>query len=149
MGKKKKNEFEGFRKSEKSPYKTIKTTLKSLLRNKKEVLPCINNLVCEVNDLVIHSYQFIRLYILKCYNKKEELPEINDKFISYCIKTLGVRDNRGKKSKDTELLDKLNNFYELTYQPLLNHKQFSLMMIFRYITHLFRKFNTLLPCWFF
>jgi len=126
MGKKKKKEFEGFRKSEKSPYKTIKTTLKSILRNKTEVQPCINNLVCELNDLVIHSYQFIRLYVLECFNNKQELPNINDKFISYCIKTLGVRDNRGKKSKDTELLDKLNNFYESTYQPLLNHEQVSL-----------------------
>ena len=126
MGKKKKKEFEGFRKSEKSPYKTIKTTLKSVLRNKTDALPCINNLVCELNDLVIHSYQFIRLYILECYNNKEELPNIDDKFISYCIKTLGIRDNRGKKSKDTELLDKLRNFYELTYQPLLNHESVSL-----------------------
>jgi hypothetical protein len=34
MGKRKKRDFEGFRKSDKSPYKTIKTTLKSLLRTK-------------------------------------------------------------------------------------------------------------------
>lgn len=126
MGKKKKNKFEGFRKSEKSPYKTIKTTLKSLLRDKTETQPCINNLVCELNDLVIHSYQFIRLYVLECYNKKEQLPIIDDKFISYCIKTLGVKTKQGRKSKDTELLDKLRNFYELTYQPLLNHEPVSL-----------------------
>jgi hypothetical protein len=126
MGKKKKKEFVGFRKSEKSPYKTIKTTLKSVLRNKTDVQPCINNLVCELNDLVIHSYQFIRLYVLECFNNKEEIPKINDKFISYCIKTLGCRDNRGKKSKDTELLEKLHNFYESTYQPLLNHEPVSL-----------------------
>ena len=89
MGKKNKKDFEGFRENEKSQYKTIKTTLKSVLRNKIEVLPCINNLVCEVNDLVIHSYQFIRLYVLTSYNNEEEIPNINDKFISYCIKTLG------------------------------------------------------------
>ena len=126
MGKKKKKEFEGFRKSEKSPYKTIKTTLKSVLRNKTDVLPCINNLVCELNDLVIHSYQFIRLYILECYNTKEELPIIDDRFICYCMKTLGVRDNRGRKRKDAELVNKLNKFYELSYQPLLNYEPVSL-----------------------
>lgn len=66
------------------------------------------------------------MYILECYNNKEELPNINDKFIIYCIRTLGVRDNRGRKSKDTELLDKLRKFYELNYQLLLNHEPVSL-----------------------
>ena len=121
MGKKKKKEFDGFRKSEKSPYKTIKTTLKSILRNKTETLPCINNLVCDLNDLVIHSYQFIRLYVLECYNNSEELPKIDEKFIIYCIKTLGVKTKQGRKSKDTELLERLNTFCDEVYKPLLNY----------------------------
>jgi hypothetical protein len=75
-----------------------------------------------MNDLMIHSYQFIRLYVLKCYNDNQPLPEINEKFILYCIKTLGVRSNQGAKSKDTELLEALQEFYNHEYQPLLNHE---------------------------
>jgi hypothetical protein len=109
--KKKKEIFQEFRSNEKSAYTTIKTTLKSVLHNHKEVQPVITHLVFEMNDLMIRSYQFIRLYVLKCYNNNQPLPEINEKFILYCIKTLGLRDKRGKQSKDTDLLESVfSNF---------------------------------------
>ena len=126
MGKKKKQEFQEFRNNEKSAYKTLKIPLKTILLNRDTIQPIINNLVFEMNDLVIHTYQFIRLYILYCYNNNNTLPELNDTFISYCIKTLGTRDNRGKKCKDTELLEKLEEFYKTEYQPLLNHEKTNL-----------------------
>jgi hypothetical protein len=121
--KKKKDTFQEFRSTDKSAYTTIKTTLKSVLHNHKEVQPVITNLVFEMNDLMIHSYQFIRLYVLKCYNNNQPLPEINDKFILYCIKTLGVRSNQGVKCKDTGLLEPLQEFYDKEYQPLLHHEK--------------------------
>ena len=55
------------------------------------------------------------------YTQKLDFPMIDDTFILYCIKTLGTRDNRGKKGKDTELLETLEQFYKTEYQPLLNH----------------------------
>jgi hypothetical protein len=121
--KKKKDTFQEFRSTDKSTYTTIKTTLKSVLHNHKEVQPVITNLVFEMNDLMIHSYQFIRLYVLNCYNNNKHLPEINEKFILYCIKTLGIRSNQGAKSKDTDLLETLQEFYNKEYQPLLNHEK--------------------------
>ena len=100
MGKKKKKDtFQEFRSADKSAYTTIKTTLKTVLHNHKEVLPVITNLVFEMNDLMIHSYQFIRLYILKCYNDNQPLHEINEKFILYCIKVLGEKTNTEEKKK--------------------------------------------------
>ena len=124
MGKKKKKDtFQEFRSTDKSAYTTIKTTLKSVLHHHKEVQPVITNLVFEMNDLMIHSYQFIRLYVLKCYNNNQPLPEITEKFILYCIKTLGVRSNQGVKCKDTDLLETLQEFYDKEYQPLLNHEK--------------------------
>mgnify|MGYP000109031222 CR=1 FL=1 len=124
--KKKKDTFQEFRSTDKSAYTTIKTTLKSILHNHKEVQPVITNLVFEMNDLMIHSYQFIRLYILKCYNDNKHLPEINEKFILYCIKVLGEKTNTGRKEKDTSMLDTLQEFYDKEYQPLLNHKKTAL-----------------------
>ena len=126
MVKKKKQEFQDFRNIEKSAYKTLKIPLKTILLNCDTIQPIINNLVFEMNDLVIHTYQFIRLYILYCYTNNNTLPELNDTFISYCIKTLGTRDNRGKKCKDTELLETLEEFYKTEYQPLLNHEKTNL-----------------------
>ena len=79
--------------------------MKTILLNRDIIQPIINNLVFETNGLVIHTYQFIRLYILYGYANNNPLPELSDIFISYCIKTLGTRDNKGKKCKDIELLE--------------------------------------------
>ena len=79
-----------------------------------------------MNDLVIHTYQFIRLYVLDKYTKNQALPTIDETFILYCIKSLDSRDNRGKKGKDTELLEVLEKFYKTEYQPLLNHEKTNL-----------------------
>jgi len=124
--KKPKEIFQEFRNNEKSAYKTFKIPLKNILLNRDTIQPFINNLVFEMNCLVIHTYQFIRLYVLNCYTNKLLLPTINELFILYCIKTLGIRDNRGKKGKDTELLEVLEKFYKTEYQPLLNHEKTNL-----------------------
>ena len=124
--KKKKEDFKEFSNNEKSAYKTFKIPLKTILLNRETIQPVINNLVFEMNDLVIHTYQFIRLYVLDKYTKNQHLPTIDDTFISYCIKTLGTRDNRGKKCKDAELLETLEEFYKTEYQPLLNHEKTNL-----------------------
>ena len=124
--KKKKDTFQEFRSTDKSAYTTIKTTLKSVLHSHKEVQPVITNLVFEMNDLMIHSYQFIRLYVLKCYKDNQPLPEINEKFILYCIKVLGEKTNTGRPEKDTSMLETLQSFYDKEYQALLNHKKTSL-----------------------
>ena len=128
MVKKKKDKdlFQQFRNYDKSPYKTLKIPLKTILRNHKDIQPILNLLVFDINDLVIHSYQFIRLYLLTLYNSNLPFPTIDETFILYCIKTLGVRDNRGKKGNDTELLEKLDEFYIREYQPLLNHQKTNL-----------------------
>jgi hypothetical protein len=124
--KKLKDEFKEFRNNDKSAYKTFKIPLKTILLNRDTIQPVINHLVFEMNDLVIHTYQFIRLYVLNCYTNKQPLPELDETFILYCIKSLGTRDNRGKKCKDTELLETLEKFYQEEYQPLLNHEKTNL-----------------------
>ena len=124
--KKPKDTFQEFKNNEKSAYKTFKIPLKTILLNRDAIQPIINNLVFEMNDLVIHTYQFIRLYVLNCFTNNKLLPIIDETFILYCIKTLGLRDNRGKKGKDTELLEVLDAFYKNEYQPLLNHEKTNL-----------------------
>ena len=124
--KKKKDEFKEFRNNDKSAYKTFKIPLKTILLNSATIQPVVNDLVFEMNDLIIHAYQFIRLYVLNCYTKKQPLPDLDETFISYCIKSLGSRDNRGKKCNNIELLETLEKFYQEEYQPLLNHEKTNL-----------------------
>ena len=126
MVKKKKDTFTSFRSNEKSAYKTFKIPLKTILNNRDVVQPIINHWVFEMNDLMIHSYQFIRLYMLHCYSNQITLLEIDTTFILYCMKTLGTRSNQGVKCKNTELLDTLELFYITEYQPTVNHKKTNL-----------------------
>ena len=121
MRKKKVKDFISFKKDP-DPYRTIKTTLKSVIKN-PDLIPKVEKLVTEINDLAIHSYQFIRLYLLKLYNDNQPLPTINETFVKYCIKTLGIKDTRGAKSQQQDLLKMLNDFYESEYKPLLNHQK--------------------------
>ena len=84
--KKKKEDFKEFRNNEKSAYKTLKIPLKTILLNRHTTQPVINHLVFEMNDLVIHTYQFIRLYVLDKYTKNQPLSTIDETFILYLSK---------------------------------------------------------------
>ena len=106
-----------------TPYKTIKIPLKSILRNHTQVQPILNEIIFSMNDLIIHTYQFIRLYLLHLYHNNKDFPTIDETFILYCLKILGIRDNRGKKSVNQSLITELDDFYTTEYQPLLQHQK--------------------------
>ena len=114
-----------FERAGRQPYQTLKIPLKTILRD-KEALPVLTQIVFDMNDLVIHTYQFIRLYLLYLLKNDVNFPTIDDTFILYCMKTLGTRDNRGRQSVNTDLQEKLDIFYVNEYQPLVNHEKVSL-----------------------
>lgn len=97
-------------------YKTVKCPLKAILRNYDKYAPQINNIVIRCNDIVIETYQFIRLFVLDKYRKNQPIPEIDSKFISYCISAIGKRDARGKKAINDGLTNELIAFYEAEYK---------------------------------
>ena len=101
----------------------IKIPLRSLLQNRNLVQHVITHLVFEMNDLVIHTYQFIRLYVITCHANQTDLPVVDEPFILYCLKVLGTRDNRGRAMANVGLLERLETFYNVEYQPLLHHEK--------------------------
>jgi hypothetical protein len=133
-----------FERSGKQPYQTLKIPLKTILCN-KEALPVLTQIVFDMNEIVIHTYQFIRFYLLYLYKNNIDFPNIDDTFILYCMKTLGTRDNRGKKSVNTDLLEQLDTFYTNEYQPLVNHEKVSLLnktYLLPYLaTHIYTAFS--------
>jgi hypothetical protein len=102
---------------------TVKCSLKSILRDNQTYQPKINDIVFRCNDIVIEAYQFIRMYCLYRYNNNKSLPEIDYKFILYCIKATGTRDNRGKKAENVHLQKELDDFYSKEFQSLLVHTE--------------------------
>ena len=53
---------------------------------------------------------------------KKDLPILDQRFIVYCIKTVGKRDSRGKKAVNTDLQQELQHFYEEHFVSVLDHK---------------------------
>ena len=110
----------------KSDFKVVKTSLKSILKNYNVNFNIINNLVLETNEIIIRTYQFLRLYILHKYKQNEEIPTLNKDTILYFVRACGIRDNRGSKSKNETLLKELDDFYKNIYEPLINKPKYDL-----------------------
>ena len=104
-----------------SSYRTIKCSLKSIVRD-ETIIPQIEAIVLHCNAIVIEAYQFIRLFCLTKYAKGAELPQLDEKFILYCLKATGTRDNRGRKAQNELLQAELDAFYKDEFKPLLAHE---------------------------
>ena len=97
-------------------YKTIKTTLKCILKD-KSIESELNDAIIRTNKIVILTYQFIRLYILNLYKENKDIPKINDDFVKKCFKIISKADNRGPKTKSDDITYFINKC--LHYKHLL------------------------------
>ena len=60
-------------------YKCIKTSLKSIAKNDSIIWTLLNT--CNMaNKIVIHTLQFMKMYFIYLYDKKEKFPIIDTKF---------------------------------------------------------------------
>jgi len=116
-----------FSQKEKGSFITIKTSLKSILKNYTINQPKINKLVIECNDIVIRTYQFIRLYLLDCYYKNKSIPTFDKDTILYFIRACGIRDNRGRQQANNDFQQELELFYETEFKPCINKEKYNLV----------------------
>ncbi|MBC8308057.1 MAG: hypothetical protein H8E55_71400 [Pelagibacterales bacterium] len=102
-------------------YKTVKTSLSKIVKN-KVIHEDILNTVKNVNIIITHSYNFLKMYCLKYFEKEDEIPEINQKFIVCIIKTLCSFDSRGRKPNESTLkiMNNLKEFYDDEYSKTIN-----------------------------
>jgi hypothetical protein len=94
-----------------------KCPLKNIIKH-KDFQQIINNNVIRVNKITIQVYQFLNLYLIHKYDKKEDFPYIDDKFLKHLIQTITTKkDKRGSTTKDSskEILTELKTFYETEY----------------------------------
>ena len=113
-------------KSKKPPdkYKTIKYTLDSILakdKNKKTILDekILFNAVFRTHQVIIHTYQFLRLWILDKYHNNKDISIITDDTIKMAFKVL-VKSSQGPKPKGSnlKLYDEFTTFYNDQYCKL-------------------------------
>jgi transposase len=106
-------------------YKTYKTKLKNIVKN-DETLEVIEKLVVTNNLIVYHTYQYIKLFLIDCYDKSQKLPILDTNFIVNIMKTIATtKDNTGRPpSQETKVQrQKFQVFYDLHYKPLLSHNE--------------------------
>jgi hypothetical protein len=123
MAKKKKpiKIVDGIKSNEFDYMKTVKNNLDRVIVN-EDVKPIIEDLVHRTNKLVIHAYQFIKLYCIHCIRSNINLPYINKDYIMDIFKIISVRsDNRGNSTiaKKKGRMEDLTNFYKNHYSKTI------------------------------
>ena len=106
--------------TEHNAYKTIKCSLQQILRddNEKTNYNTIFDACFRAHKLVIHVYQFLRLWILDHYHKQISIPTITKDTIKIAFKALSVDAPRGDQMNDEnyDLYEQFKNFYETEYK---------------------------------
>jgi hypothetical protein len=99
-------------------YRTSKCSLKSIIKDDL-IIPKLFDAMMRTHKIVIHTYQFLRLWILNKYNNKLIIPTISDDTIKMAFKSL-VEESSGPKPKGSnlDLFNEFNIFYEETYKHL-------------------------------
>lgn len=97
--------------------KTNKDNIKNVIRD-VHLLPLINDITIRTNKIVIHSYQFLKLYLLHLYENNQPFPVLDKEYICDIFKVITKRkSNRGgyTEEKMPEQLRTLTNFYKSHY----------------------------------
>ena len=109
-------------------YRTIKTSLRSIVKVKHgipEDLSPIHNAIKRTHRLTILAYQFVRLFILHCYDKKHQIPLIDEKFLTVALGCLSQVNNPGAPYQgESQMLQiRLKFFYDTQFKVLLGNQQ--------------------------
>jgi hypothetical protein len=109
-------------------YRIIKCPLKCVLKRYDTLHPIIEKAVMDMNEIVILSYQFIRMYLLNKFNNKQDLPTINKQFVLDVIKTISSPNTkRGQKTKEENIKNAtgksdMKQFYNQEFSKLVSAK---------------------------
>jgi hypothetical protein len=109
-------------------FKSTKTSLKSILKHPEINTKKINDVVIKAHKIVIHTLQFLKLYMLHHYETNNHiLPEFDKVLILNIMKIVcgEKHTNTGKppKRETIELKDKLTAFYTEHYKPYTQPEQ--------------------------
>ena len=109
-------------------YRIIKCPLKCILKRYDTLHPIIEKAVMDMNEIVILSYQFIRIYLLDKFNNNQELPTINKQFVLDVIKTISSSNTKkGQKTKQENIKNAtgksdMKQFYNEEFSKLVSAK---------------------------
>ena len=83
-------------------YCTLKIPLQNLI--KPNIENTLMDAIVRTNKLIIHVYQFLRLWILHKYHNSEIIPVITKGIILICFKSLMKPTKRGQRPTGKQLI---------------------------------------------
>jgi len=101
--------------------KTNKDNIKNVIKD-NNINPIINELVSRTNKIVVHSYQFLKLYFIHLFNNNQPFPTLDKEFICDIFKVITKRKcNSGGYRDDNmpEQLKTLTTFYKEHYSKTI------------------------------
>ena len=109
-------------------YKSTKTSLKSILKHPEINTTKINDVVIKAHKIVIHTLQFLKLYMLYSYETNNHiLPDIDKVLILNVMKVVcgekHTKQGKPPKKETVELTEKLTYFYTEHYKPYTQPEQ--------------------------
>ena len=99
--------------------KTFKIPLKKFIKDENYKF-ILDDAIIRTNKIIRRTYDFIKLYILYCFNNNKELPLITESFIRQCFIIISEKAKTGRKSQSDNSY--LEDFYKEHYEVLLNNK---------------------------
>ena len=109
-------------------FKSTKTSLKSILKHPEINTKKINDVVIKAHKIVIHTLQFLKMYILHYYQTySHTIPTIDKVLILNIMKVVcgEKHTNQGRlpKKETLDLIENLTSFYTEHYKPYTQPEQ--------------------------
>ena len=100
-------------------FQCIKTSLRKVVRN-EIVIEKLENAAVLTNRIMTHGLQFIKLYLIHCFDQGDTLPMIDKPFVNAVFKILCKAPTIGRKPSEAtqELKSRLTQFYQEHYEYL-------------------------------
>ncbi len=80
-------------------FKCVKVSLKHVLKHYEINQSKINKTAIKAHKIVIHTLQFMKLYLLDYYDINNKLPKIDKKFVNSCMKIICKKKSVGRPPK--------------------------------------------------
>jgi len=105
---------------DKKTYQCIKTSLKSVVKNQL-IVDKLAEAAIQANNIMIHTLQLLKLYILHCYETGTQLPTIDRQFVTSVMKVICEKPRCGRPPSQTtqRIKETLTSFYEQHYKAYL------------------------------
>lgn len=97
------------------PFQSIKTNIKNIVKN-PDFIPIFESAVVKVNEITVHTLQFMKLFLITQYEERADLPYINTSFI---MRVINILTGKFDAMQATKLDIAILKVYKEHYQAIL------------------------------